>query len=316
MFPISDKAEDVLEVFKKKLKEQNVTVKYNCKVSKIMVEQGMVKGVQLENGEIIEAEKIILTTGGKSYPVTGSTGDGYKIAQELGHNIINLKPALVPLRCNGESLELCKNLQGLSLKNVKLTIKDGNKTIYDDFGEMLFTHLGISGPIVLSSSSILLRYKNIDKLLLEGKIKATIDLKPALTPEKLELRVIRDFDEMKNKEFKNSLNKLLPQKMINPFIKLTKIDEEKKVNTITKEERKKIVYLLKHLEFTLSNFGSMEEAIVTSGGVDTKEINPKTMESKIIKGLYFAGEIIDVDALTGGFNLQIAFSTGRAAGLN
>ena len=316
MFPISDKAEDVLEVFKKKLKEQNVTVKYNCKVSKIMVEQGMVKGVQLENGEIIEAEKVSLTTGGKSYPVTGSTGDGYKIAQELGHNIINLKPALVPFRCNGESLELCKNLQGLSLKNVKLTIKDGNKTIYDDFGEMLFTHLGISGPIVLSSSSILLRYKNIDKLLLEGKIKATIDLKPALTPEKLELRVIRDFDEMKNKEFKNSLNKLLPQKMINPFIKLTKIDEEKKVNTITKEERKKIVYLLKHLEFTLSNFGSMEEAIVTSGGVDTKEINPKTMESKIIKGLYFAGEIIDVDALTGGFNLQIAFSTGRAAGLN
>ena len=316
MFPISDKAVDVLEVFKNKLKEQNVTVKYNCKVSKIMVEQGMVKGVQLENGEIIEAEKVILTTGGKSYPVTGSTGDGYKIAQELGHNIINLKPALVPLRCNGESLELCKNLQGLSLKNVKLTIKDGNKTIYDDFGEMLFTHLGISGPIVLSSSSILLRYKNIDKLLLEGKIKATIDLKPALTPEKLELRVIRDFDEMKNKEFKNSLNKLLPQKMINPFIKLTKIDEEKKVNTITKEERKKIVYLLKHLEFTLSNFGSMEEAIVTSGGVDTKEINPKTMESKIIKGLYFAGEIIDVDALTGGFNLQIAFSTGRAAGLN
>ena len=312
----AEKAEDVLEVFKKKWKEQNVTVKYNCKVSKIMVEQGMVKGVQLENGEIIEAEKVILTTGGKSYPVTGSTGDGYKIAQELGHNIINLKPALVPLRCNGESLELCKNLQGLSLKNVKLTIKDGNKTIYDDFGEMLFTHLGISGPIVLSSSSILLRYKNIDKLLLEGKIKATIDLKPALTPEKLELRVIRDFDEMKNKEFKNSLNKLLPQKMINPFIKLTKIDEEKKVNTITKEERKKIVYLLKHLEFTLSNFGSMEEAIVTSGGVDTKEINPKTMESKIIKGLYFAGEIIDVDALTGGFNLQIAFSTGRAAGLN
>ena len=275
MFPISDKAEDVLEVFKKKLKEQNVTVKYNCKVSKIMVEQGMVKGVRLENGEIIEAEKVMLTTGGKSYPVTGSTGDGYKIAQELGHNIINLKPALVPLRCNGESLELCKNLQGLSLKNVKLTIKDGNKTIYDDFGEMLFTHLGISGPIVLSSSSILLRYKNIDKLLLEGKIKATIDLKPALTPEKLELRVIRDFDEMKNKEFKNSLNKLLPQKMINPFIKLTKIDEEKKVNTITKEERKKIVYLLKHLEFTLSNsrFKSMNSMARNNWiGVSTQEV--------------------------------------------
>ena len=249
-----------------------------------------------------------------SYPVTGSTGDGYKMAAELGHTVTEIKPSLVPLISTGKSKELCQEMQGLSLKNIAIKIKCEDKEIYNDFGEMLFTHFGVSGPVILSASAVLVRYKNITKLMQENKVKLVIDLKPALDNQKLDHRILRDFEELKNKEFKNSLEKLLPRKMINTFIKLTGIDPEKKVNVITKEERKTIVNTLKNFEITLNGFGSIDEAIITKGGISLKEINPKTMESKIIKGLYFAGEIMDLDAFTGGFNLQIAWSTGYSAG--
>ena len=299
IFPVSDKSIDVLNAFIGRLKELNVKIITNCKVEKILEEEGTVKGVQTEENKTFIADKVILATGGKSYPVTGSTGDGYKMAKELGHTIIEPQPALVALTCkNNPSLEMCKNLQGLSLRNVAIKLICSNKTIYEDFGEMLFTHFGVSGPVILSSSSILLRFKNVEEFLKQDKVKLQIDLKPALDKEKLDLRIRRDFEEVKNKQYKNSLDNLLPQKMIPVFIEYTKIDPEKKVNEITKEERKTIVESLKCLEISINGFGRMEEAIITAGGVSTKEINPKTMESKIIKGLYFAGEIIDVDALT------------------
>lgn len=299
IFPVSDKSIDVLNAFISKLKELNVKIITNCKVKKILVEDGYVKGVQTEENKTFLADKVILATGGKSYPVTGSTGDGYEMAEELGHTITEPKPALVPLTCkNDTSLEICKGMQGLSLRNVGIKLICSNKTIYEDFGEMLFTHFGVSGPVILSTSSILLRVKNVEDILKQNEVKLQIDLKTALDKEKLDLRIRRDFEEVKNKQYKNSLDNLLPQKMIPVFIKYTKINPEKKVNEITKEERKIIVDSLKCFEITINGFGRMEEAIITSGGVSTKEINPKTMESKIIKGLYFAGEIIDVDALT------------------
>ena len=254
------------------------------------------------------------------------------MALKLGHTITDIKASLVPLtvlnNINNEdqtiskmyktSLNLCQELQGLSLKNVTIKITDtqNNKKIYEDFGEMLFTHFGVSGPTILSSSSHLLRYKNIEQLLIEGKIKLNIDLKPALSEEKLNARILRDFETSKNKEIKNALNDLLPQKLILPVIKLSQIDENKKVNSITKEERTRLVKLLKNFEVIINGFRPIEEAIITAGGINIKEINPKTMESKIVNGLYFAGEIIDVDAYTGGFNLQIAYSTGYTAGMN
>lgn len=265
--------------------------------------------------EKVFADKIIVATGGKSYPVTGSTGDGYKIAKELGHTVTDLKPSLVPLKCDEQkSKKICQDLQGLSLRNVSIKIKHEAKIIYEDFGEMLFTHFGLSGPIILSSSSILIRYKNIHNLMKENKIKIVIDLKPSLTEIQLDSRILRDFNEIKNKQFKNSLEKLLPQKMITPIIVLTGINPEKRVNEITKEERAKLVKTIKNMELNISGFRPIEEAIITSGGVNIKEINPKTMESKIINGVFFAGEVIDLDAYTGGFNLQIAWSTGYVAG--
>ena len=316
IFPVTDNAEDVLKCFIKEMKKyKNIEIRTNAKVQKLLIESEEIKGVKLENGENIFAEKVILATGGKSYPGTGSDGDGYKMAKELGHSVEKIRGSLVPLTADKI---LCQSMQGLSLRNVKITIKDieKNKKIYDDFGELLFTHFGISGPTILSASAHLLRYKDIDRLLKEEKIKLYIDLKPALSVEELDLRIRRDFEEFKNKEFKNSLEKLLPRKMINPIIELSKIDSYKQVNSITKEERMKLVELLKNLEITIDGFRPVEEAIVTAGGISIKEINPKTMESKIVKGLYFAGEIIDVDAYTGGFNLQIAYSTGYTAGLN
>lgn len=319
VFPVSDKAEDVLNAFLKKLKELKVTIKTNFEVTKILTEGSVLTGIEGKNNGKIEkimADKIILTTGGKSYPVTGSTGDGYKMAKDLGHTITSLKPSLVPLICNGESKRLCQEMQGLSLRNVKVKITENNKVIYEDFGEMLFTHYGISGPIILSASAVLIRYKNIDELLKENKIKIHIDLKPALDEEKLDNRILRDFEELKNKQFKNSLGLLLPKKMVEPMISIIGIDPEKRINEITKEERKTIVKDLKNLELTINGFRGIEEAIVTKGGISIKEINPKTMESKLIQGLYFAGEIIDLDAFTGGFNLQIAWSTGYAAAQN
>ncbi len=320
IFPVTDNARDVLEVFLKLLKKSKVEVLTDANVKNIVVEEGKVVGVECDFGSeqnlLLRADKVILATGGKSYSVTGSTGDGYILAKKLGHTITEIKPSLVPLVSGKNSLEICKSLQGLSLKNVsiKLLNKQKNKTIYEDFGEMLFTHWGVSGPTILSSSAHLLRYKNVEELLKNGNVLLTIDLKPALSEEKLEERILRDFEKEKNKEFKNSLDELLPKKMIAPIIKLSGISENKKVNSITKQEREKLLKLLKNFEITIEGFRPIEEAIITSGGISIKEINPKTMESKLVKGLYFAGEIIDVDAYTGGFNLQIAYSTGYVAG--
>lgn len=269
--------------------------------------------------ETILADKVILATGGKSYSGTGSTGDGYELAQNVGHSITKIRPSLVPLTVkDNSSLKLCQKMQGLSLRNVSIKFIDtnNNKVVYEDFGEMLFTHFGVSGPVILSASAHLLRYKNIDELLKAGKIILSIDLKPALSKERLDERVLRDFKEEKNKEFKNSLDKLLPKKMIDVVIQLSEINPEKRVNEITKSERENLVKVLKGLEIEISGFRPIEEAIITSGGINIKEINPKTMESKLVHGLFFAGEIIDVDAYTGGFNLQIAYSTGYTAGLD
>ena len=321
IFPVSDKSLDVLNAFEKEMEKNNVKVITKANVKKINIENKKVTGVTFEKdglNKTFKADKVILATGGKSYSATGSTGDGYKLAEDLGHNIVRVRPSLVPLQTNGRNLKICKQMQGLSLRNVKIKLIDSskNKTIYEDFGELLFTHFGVSGPTILSSSAHLLRYKNVDELLNKGTIKLIIDLKPALDEEKLNLRILRDFEKEKNKSFKNSLNDLLPKKMIDTVIELSEIDENKKVNEITKKERMKLIQLLKHFEITISGFRPIEEAIITSGGISTKEINPKTMESKIIQGLYFAGEIIDVDAYTGGFNLQIAYSTGYTAGKN
>ena len=406
VFPITDKAYDVRDALIRVLKKQNVKIITNAKVKEIEVKDGKVIGVHYmlnsneenqyfsyknnclkqykkeqnnnTNLQFIEADKIILATGGKSYPLTGSTGDGYEMAKKLGHTITEIRPSLVALKaknvkeyCNKKpedykkeisqcenyissnlflGLETCQKLQGLSLKNVGLKIYKDNKQIYEDFGEMLFTHFGVSGPIILSGSAHLVR-GNMENVYI------SIDLKPALDEIKLDERILRDFSEEKNKEFKNSLNNLLPKKMIPVVVEImnkliyesgktynedssenknmyqnvevnsfenknmyhnVEINsfENKKVNSITKEERHKLVKLLKNFNVVVEGFRPVEEAIVTAGGVSTKEINPKTMESKIVKGLYFAGEIIDVDAYTGGFNLQIAYSTGYTAGMD
>ena len=317
IFPVSDKSMDVLDAFVKILKKQNVTIKTNTKVKEILVKENKVTGVKLEDGKELLADKVILATGGKSYPATGSTGDGYKMAEKLGHTITKLKPSLVPLVASDKSLTLCKEMQGLSLKNVGIKIEDieKKKIIYEDFGEMLFTHFGVSGPTILSSSAHLLRYTNIEEKMKNNNILLKIDLKPALSIEKLDDRIKRDFEKFKNKEIQNGLQELLPQKMIIPVLNLANIKKEKQINSITKEERQNLLKTLKEFKVIISNFRPIEEAIVTAGGVSVKEINPKTMESKLIQGLYFAGEIIDVDAYTGGFNLQIAYSTGYTAGI-
>lgn len=316
IFPVTDKSQDVLNCFEKKLKSlKNVKIMYEMPVSEILVnEEKIVTGVKCKNGAIIKADKVILATGGKSYPLTGSTGDGYEMAKKLGHTITKIKPSLVPLETYEQDLH--RSLQGLSLRNVKIKMIDicKNKTIYEDFGEMLFTHFGVSGPVILSGSAHLVRYKNIDELLKNKKIKLLIDLKPALTEEKLNDRILRDFEEFKNKNFKNSLDKLLPQKLIPVIIERSGINPDKQVNSITKQERTQIVKLLKDFEVTIKNFRRIEDGIITAGGISIKEVNPKTMESKLISGLYFAGEILDVDSYTGGFNLQIAYSTGFVAG--
>ena len=305
VFPITDSAKDVLKTFLKILKKYNVKIITDERVVEILKKNGEVQGVRTEK-KVYNDEKVVLATGGKSYPMTGSNGDGYILAKKMGHTITEIRPSLVALTSKNESLEVCQALQGLSLKNVGVKLIKNGKNIYEDFGEMLFTHFGVSGPTILSSSAHLVR-KGIENT------KLVIDLKPALSDEKLDERIIRDFNEEKNKEFKNSLEKLLPKKLI-PVI-ISKMGLEKKVNEVTKEERKKLVNILKRFEIEISGFRPVEEAIVTAGGVSIKEINPKTMESKLVKGLYFAGEIIDVDAYTGGFNLQIAYSTGYTAGL-
>lgn len=311
-FPTSDRAEDVRMALERETKKAGVDVKLNSKVCGIEIEDSRVKSVVLENGKI-DADKIILATGGKSYPLTGSNGEGYEIAKALGHTIKDVRGSLVPLIAEKS---VCSKMQGLGLRNVGIMLYDieKDKKIYSDFGEMLFTHFGVSGPTILSGSAHLFRYKDIDKKISNGKIVLKIDLKPALSFEQLDARILRDFTEVKNKQFKNSLDKLLPKKMIDVVIDKSKIDPEKHVNEITREERMNLVKILKCFVVRIDGFRPVDEAIVTAGGISVKEINPKTMESKIVSGLYFAGEIIDVDAYTGGFNLQIAYSTGFTAG--
>lgn len=317
VFPITDKSQDVLQALLNRLKKLKIKIEVGANVKEILTEQDIVNGVKYIQGgkeKVLKADKVILATGGKSYSATGSTGDGYELAKKVGHTVTEIKPSLVPISTKGKDLEICRRMQGLSLKNVAIKIKDAknNKIIYEDFGEMIFTHFGVSGPVILSGSAHLLRYKKED--IRQGNIKLIIDLKPALDVQKLDDRILRDFSLEKNKIFKNSLDNLLPQKMISTVIELSGIDQNKKVNEITREERVRLVQLLKNFEITLHDFRPIEEAIITAGGISIKEINPKTMESKLIKGLYFAGEIIDVDAYTGGFNLQIAYSTGYTAG--
>jgi len=305
VFPLSDRAEDVVECLFAYVNKNNAEVMFNTRVKKINVSDGQVTGITTESGRQIECSSVVLATGGCSYPGTGSTGDGYEMAKEVGHSITQLKPSLIPLIVKEEWV---KELQGLTLKNVKITLYNKRKKkIYDDFGEMLFTHFGVSGPLILSASRHVLDYGYKD-------VELVIDLKPALTEEKLDERVQRDFHNFSNKQFKNALNNLLPKKLIPVIVKLSGIQPDKPVNQITKEERRNLVNCLKKLSLNIIGSRPLNEAIVTAGGVSVDEINPSTMESKIVKGLYFAGEIIDVDAYTGGFNLTIAFSTGYLAG--
>lgn len=304
VFPESNKSSDVINTFNKILNEKHVNIMLNSKVNSLTLKEG--KFFLDINGIIHKFDKLILATGGKSYPATGSTGDGYKYAKELGHTIEDPKPSLVPIELKETWV---KDLQGLSLRNVKLKAFKDEKLVHEEFGEMIFTHFGISGPIVLSISNYLNRLEN-------SKIKLVIDLKPALDFQTLDKRILRDFDKYNNKQLKNSLNDLLPQKIISTIISLSNISEDTIVNQITKEERYRLVDNIKNLSMEFKGFRPIEEAIITSGGISVKEIDPSTMESKIIPNLFFAGEIIDIDALTGGFNLQIAYSTGYLAGIN
>lgn len=306
VFPVSDNAVDIVDALVGYAKERARFI--NGRATKLIVENGEVKGVETEDRETIFADKIIIATGGLSYPGTGSTGDGYELAKQAGHKITELVPSLVPLEIHEG---FCSDLMGLSLRNtaIKVVDSESGKTIYTDFGEMLFTHFGVSGPMILSASAHMRNMKS-------GKYKIFIDLKPALTHEQLDARILRDFSENTNKNFINALNSLLPKKLVPVIVKLSGISLSTKVNQITKEQRKNLVDLLKGMSITVTGFRPVAEAIITSGGVDISQINPRTMESKLVRGLYFAGEVIDTDAYTGGFNLQIAFSTGRLAGIS
>jgi len=307
VFPVSDKAVDIVDALVNAAKKLKVKFINNTAVS-IITSDGKVTGITLNNGETITADSVILATGGMSYPVTGSTGDGYRIANELGHTVTEIVPSLVPLQCHEG---FCSRLSGLSLKNVNLSVyeQDRKKPVFSDQGEMLFTHFGISGPLVLSSSAYI-------RKLSKKQYTAVIDLKPALTIEQLDKRILRDFGELTNKVFSNSLDMLLPKSLIPVIVNLSEIPPNRKVNQISREERMHLVTLIKNFTLHITDFRPIEEAIITSGGISVKEINPATMESKLISGLFFAGEIIDTDAFTGGFNLQIAFSTGYLAGKN
>ena len=305
VFPQSDSAKDVAEVLIRYAKNNGVVIRQG-QVTKILYKDDKIYGVTTKNSEKIECNKVVIATGGVSYPLTGSTGDGYKFAKDCGHNIVSPKPSLVPLVV---SEEYVKELQGLSLKNVAIKVLKDKKCVYEDFGEMLFTHFGLSGPVILSASSNLNDY---DK----NNYKIFIDLKPALDEEQLDKRLQRDFEKYVNKNFSNSLDDLLPKKLIPVIVKFSGIDPFIKVHQINRVQRKKLVQLVKGLEFNIIGTRPIDEAIITRGGVSVKNINPSTMESKIVSGLFFAGEVIDVDAYTGGYNLQIAFSTGYLAGMN
>ena len=305
VFPVSDHSSDVIGALSGEMKRAGVKVHLYTKVSKILTENGRFSGLEFAAGACVQGDACVIATGGFSYQTTGSNGDGYRFAEELGHTVTDIYPSLVPLAIEDEFV---KELQGLSLKNVEAAIYDGKKKLYQDFGEMLFTHYGVSGPLILSGSS------HIAKKAGEKKLKLVIDLKPALTEEQLDQRVLRDFEQNINKQFKNAVTRLFPAKLIPVMIERSKIDPEKKVHDISREERQSFVKLIKHFEMTISGLRGYNEAIITKGGVKVKEVNPGTMESKLVPGVYFAGEVLDLDALTGGYNLQIAWSTAYAAG--
>ena len=304
VFPVSDHSSDVIVGLTRELQQLGVEIHLHTAVKRIVGKERF-EYLELQNGSRIEGDACIVATGGFSYQTTGSTGDGYRFAKELGHQVTEILPALVPLTIKEW---YAKELQGLSLRNVKASVYDDKKKLYDDFGEMLFTHYGVSGPLMLSASSY------IGKKLKEKELKLVIDLKPALTTEQLDQRVLRDFEENMNKSFKNAIGKLFPTKLIPIMLELSGIDPDKKVNLISKEERQQFVSLIKNFTMTITGLRDFNEAIITKGGIKVKEINPSTMESKLVQGLYFVGEVLDLDALTGGFNLQIAWSTGYAAG--
>ena len=309
VFPLSDKSNDVIRALQGEMERQGVSIKLNQEVTEVVVEDGVYKGIMVRGEKnMITSSCVIITTGGFSYQVTGSTGDGYRFAKEMGHKVTDINPSLVPLNIKQS---FCKEMQGLSLRNVEVTIKNGKKQVYRNFGEMLFTHFGVSGPLILSASSFITKFVNQGK-----ELSLTIDLKPALSEEQLNDRIIRDFEKNINRQFKNVLDELLPKKMIPVIIRLSNIDPEKKVNTITKEERRVLVSLIKGFPMDIAGFRSYNEAIITKGGVAVNEINPSTMESKLVPGVFFAGEVLDLDALTGGFNLQIAWSTSYTAGVS
>lgn len=306
VFPVSDKSSDVISALSGQMKELGVHVYLHKEVKELLVSEERCTGIVLSDGEKhIQADAVIVATGGLSYPSTGSTGDGYRFARDCGHTVTELSPALVPFYVKEAVVQ---DLQGLSLKNIEAVIWDGKKEVYREFGEMLFTHFGVSGPVLLSASSF------AAKRIRKKHLTLTIDLKPALSKEQLDARILRDFEEAANKQFKNALSHLYPSKLIPVMIERSKISPEKKVNEITRQERFNLVEATKNFTLTLTGLRGYEEAIITQGGIDLKEINPSTMESKKIKGLSFAGEVLDLDAVTGGFNLQIAWSTGWAAG--
>ncbi|MGN9018555.1 NAD(P)/FAD-dependent oxidoreductase [Lachnospiraceae bacterium HCP1S3_C3] len=304
VFPASDHSSDVIKVLEKRLKKSGVTVKLNTNVERLLWDDSGIKGIVSGNKEIM-ADAVIMATGGLSYKSTGSDGSGFKMVTGAGHSTSEFSPALVPITIEED---YPKEMQGVSLKNIEVEILNGKKKIYSAFGEMMFTHFGVTGPVILSASSKIIKH------LKNGNLTLKIDLKPALTEEQLDTRILRDFKENINRDFKNSLDGLLPKKMIEPIIRYSGIPFDKKVNAITREERRNLVKAFKEFTMTINGIRGYDEAIITHGGVTVKEINPATMESKLIKGLYFAGEMIDVDALTGGYNLQIAWSTGYLAG--
>ena len=305
VFPVSDKSSDVIAALAGQMEDLGVKVYLHKEVKDLLVSDGSCKGILLSGGLQVEADSVIVATGGLSYPATGSTGDGYRFAKEWGHRVTETSPALVPFYVKEDVVQ---RLQGLSLKNIQAVVLDGKKEIYREFGEMLFTHFGVSGPVVLSASSFGAR------IIRKRPLTLSIDLKPALSEEQLDARIRRDFEEAANKQFKNALSKLYPSKLIPVMIERSGISPEKKVNEITRQERMNLVEATKHFTLTLTGLRGYEEAIITQGGVDVKEIHPATMESKKVKGLFFAGEVLDLDGVTGGFNLQIAWSTGWAAG--
>lgn len=306
IFPQSDHSSDVIQALSKELKRCGVTICLNQRIESLIIEDKQFRGVKLAGGQKEYGDSLIVATGGLSYPSTGSTGDGYRLAKQAGHKVTELSPSLVPVHTKEDC---CAKMMGLSLRNIGFKAMAGKKKVYEEFGELLFTHFGISGPVVLSFSAYAGKY-------LDKDLKIFIDLKPAMTKEQLDSRILRDFHDKINKQFKNSLDDLLPKKMIPIIIDMSAISPEKKVNEITREERSRLVSLLKEFPLTVAGLGEWKEAIITKGGVSVKEVDPGTMESKLVKGLYFAGEVLDLDALTGGYNLQIAWSTAYLAGQN